>query len=280
MKTIVITGATSGIGYAVCRAFLQKHWAVLGVGRNETTCDAAAKKLLLEFPDADLRFFPCDLSKQAEILRLGEVLLRELNDRFGGKLDALVNNAGCVRSYYTTTEDGYETVFVVNHLAAFLLTKQLMPPLIAAGGRVLITSSQSHLGIKIRWDDVMLSRRYRPLFAYKQSKLCNLLFAFALNCRFTERGVSCAGIDPGLVHTNIGEKQTSGIVSLFWRFRKRGGVPPETAAKTYVHALADGSVHALYYGQCKPQRYSRQVNAENADRLWELSERLCGTEFA
>ncbi|MBN1777082.1 MAG: SDR family NAD(P)-dependent oxidoreductase [Clostridiales bacterium] len=279
MKTIVITGATSGIGYAVCRAFAQMRWAVLGVGRSEATCGAAERKLREEFPGADIRFFPCELSKQTEIIRLGETLTKTLRDDFGGRLDALVNNAGCVRNYYTTTEDGYETVFAVNHLAAFLLTEQLLPALVEAGGRVLVTSSQSHLGTKVRWGDVMLTRRYRPLFAYKQSKLCNLLFAQEFNRRFAQSGVRCYGIDPGLVNTGIGEKNTSGVVKLFWRFHKRRGVSADTSAKTYAHVITSDDADSLYYGQRGPQRFSRQVNGENAKRLWALSDRLCGTSF-
>ncbi len=279
MKTIVITGATSGIGYAVCRTFAQMGWAVLGVGRNEETCAAAAQALLAEYPAAVVRFFPCDLSKQAEVARLGEAIQGALDAEYEGKLDALVNNAGCVRSYYTTTEDGVETVFAVNHLAAFLLTRQLMPALLAARGRVLVTSSQSHRGTKIRWGDVMLTGGYRPLFAYKQSKLCNLLFAFAFNRRFAARGVHCYGVDPGLVNTGIGEKNTSGIVRLFWRLRRKSGTTAETAAKTYAFLLTADDPRALYYGQSQPRRCSRQVNGENAARLWALSETLCGCTF-
>jgi NAD(P)-dependent dehydrogenase (short-subunit alcohol dehydrogenase family) len=279
MKTIVITGATSGIGYAVCRAFAQMGWAVLGVGRNEETCAAGAQALLAEYPAAAVRFFPCDLSKQAEVVRLGEAIQGALDAEYEGKLDALVNNAGCVRSYYTTTEDGVETVFAVNHLAAFLLTRQLMPALLAARGRVLVTSSQSHRGTKIRWEDVMLTGGYRPLFAYKQSKLCNLLFAFAFNRRFAAQGVRCYGVDPGLVNTGIGEKNTSGIVQLFWRLRRKSGITAETAAKTYAFLLTADDPRALYYGQSQPRRCSRQVNGENAARLWALSETLCGCTF-
>ncbi|MFH1512701.1 MAG: SDR family NAD(P)-dependent oxidoreductase [Bacillota bacterium] len=279
MKTIVITGATSGIGYAVCRAFAGLRWAVLGIGRSEEKCAAVAKKLRAEFPDAVIGFFPCDLSKQAEILMLGDALTRTLEDRFDGKLNALVNNAGCVRSHYTTTEDGVETVFAVNHLAAFLLTKQLLPALYMARGRVLVTASQSHKHTRMRWNDVMLTGGYRPLLAYKQSKLCNLLFAREFNRRFSELGVRCCGIDPGLVNTDIGEKNTSGIVKLFWRLRKGSGVAAETAAKTYVRVLTADTADALYYGQDSPRWYSRQVSDANAARLWTLSERLCGTAF-
>ncbi len=280
MKTIVITGATSGIGFAVARDFAKMGWAVFGVGRNGETCAAASQALLALHPGAAIRFFPCDLSKQAEVVRLGDTLRSVLDADCAGKLDALVNNAGCVRSYYTTTEDGYETVFAVNHLAAFLLTRQLMPALIAAHGRVLVTSSQSHRGVKIRWNDVMLTGGYRPLFAYQQSKLCNLLFALECNRRFAAQSVRCYGVDPGLVNTGIGEKNTSGVVRLFWRLHRKSGTAAETAAKTYAYLVTADSPEALYYGQSQPRRYSAQVNEQNAARLWALSETLCGDTFS
>ncbi len=276
MKTIVVTGATSGIGYAVCRAFLKEGWTVLGVGRSDATCADAEGRLRAEYPDAELQFFPCDLAKQADILRLGKALLEALDPLCDGRLDVLVNNAGCVRSYYTTTEDGYETVFAVNHLAAFLLTRQLMPALRKAKGRVLVTASGSHKLTRVRWDDVMLRGGYRPLFAYKQSKLCNLLFALGFNRRFAGEGLRCYGIDPGLVNTGIGEKNTSGIVRLVWHIRRNSGVSADEAAKTYVYAATLPGAQALYYGQCKSQRTAPQVNEPNARRLWKLSEQLCG----
>ena len=280
MATILVTGATSGIGNAVCRAFAELGWAVLGTGRNAEKCGTAENALRAAYPETAMRFFPCDLSKQEEIIRLGAAVREYLDAHCGGRLNVLVNNAGCVRSYYTTTEDGYETVFAVNHLAAFLLTRELMPALLAAQGRVLVTASGSHKHTRIRWEDVMLSNGYRPLLAYKQSKLGNMLFARGLNRRFAGQGVRCYGIDPGLVNTDIGEKNTSGIVRLIWHLRKSSGVAPDAAAKTYVHAATLCGAQALYYGQCKPRRYSPQVNDANADRLWAMSEQLCGGRFA
>ena len=279
MSIVVVTGATSGIGYAVCKAFADIGWVVLGVGRNETTCGAAAERLHSEFPETVFRFFPCDLSKQAEVLRLAKELREYLDAHCDGRLDALINNAGCVRSYYTTTEDGYETVFAVNHLAPFLLTGQLLPCLRKAQGRVLVTSSGSHKHTRMRWEDVMMQKAYRPLFAYKQSKLCNMLFARGFNCRYAGEGMRCFGIDPGLVNTDIGDKNTSGIVKLVWNLRKTSGVAPDVAAKTYVYAATLCGAKALYYGQCSPRRYSRQVTDENAGRLWAMSKQLCGMTY-
>ena len=89
--------------------------------------------------------------------------------------------------------------------------------------------------INVRWDDVMLSRRYNPLTAYKQSKLCDLLIAQGLNDNFSRWGVRGYAVDPGLVHTDIGNKDAGGLVDLIWKVRKRGGVSPEVPAETFVY---------------------------------------------
>ena len=104
--------------------------------------------------------------------------------------------------------------------------ERLLPFLQKAGGRVLITGSNSHKGIRVHWDDVMLRRGYNPLTAYKQSKLCNLLFAKALNDRYPAYGIRAYVVDPGLVNTSIGNKKTGTLVNWFWSLHKRHGDPP------------------------------------------------------
>lgn len=311
MKTVVVTGATSGIGFAVCRAMLEAGFRVIGVGRCAEHCASALQELDPEIihsvrptagntagntarPTAGnsrpeksrekphekprIAFLHGDLMQQAEVRRIGAEI-RELLGKNGG-LYALVNNAGCVRSWYMTTDEGYEQQFALNHLAAFLLTRELLPNLLKARGRVLITSSGSHMRMKMRWNDIMFQKRYSPLFAYKQSKLCNLLFAYGLNMRYGDRGLCAHGIDPGLVRTNIGNKNTSRIIDLFWRLRRTGGVAPEIPARIYVEFCASREPKAgLYHGIEGEKRYSREVTEENADRLFELSERLCSITY-
>jgi len=277
MKAVVITGATSGIGFAVCRELAASNYSIIGVGRSEENCKNALKRLRQEFPNAPAVFFFGDLSRQTEVIRVGNEIRSYIDEKCDGQLYGLINNAGCVRGYYMTTEDGYEYQFAVNHLAGFLLTNLLIDYLIQSQGRILITSSASHKGMKMRWKDMMFKRGYNPLLVYKQSKLANMLFAYGLNDRFADRGISAYGVDPGLVKTDIGLKNTGLLVKLVWKFRQKKGVTADVPAKIYAFLLNQAEpLKGLYYSKSGEAAYSRQVNKENADRLWALSEQLCG----
>lgn len=279
MKTIVITGATSGIGYAAARALASAGARVIGVGRSDQTCADAKTKLLAEVPGARIEFVKGDLSSQAEVNGVADQILLLIAPE--GRLDVLINNAGGVRSGYTTTADGYELQFALNHLAGFLLTYRLWEPLKAAKGRVIFTGSNSHKKMRMHFKDVMYAKHYSTLMAYKQSKLCNMLFAMEINRRFAGSGITAYVVDPGLVNTNIGNKQTAGIVSAFWSLRKKYGDSPDYVAQTYAY-LSNQSPKPvqLYYHACKPAAYDKHADSEpDARRLFELSEQLCGVKF-
>lgn len=276
MKTIVITGATSGIGFETARLLARQGFPILGVGRTEEHCKHALKNILGENPQANIRYIWADLMQSREVRRAAAEIKAALEEHSHGELYGLINNAGCARSWYMTTEDGFEQQFALNHLAGFLLTHELLPFLQKAKGRVIMTSSESHKGIKVHWHDVMLSRRYNPLTAYKQSKLCNLLFAKGLNDRYGKTGVRAYGVDPGLVKTDIGDK-AAGIVKAVWSLRKRPGVSPTVPAKTYAFLCnSEQQPQGLYYYLSEEKNYSKQVTTENAERLFRLSEQLCG----
>ena len=280
MKTILITGATSGIGLASARLLAKNGFRILGIGRDAAKCESAKQAILNDAPTADVTFFTADLLQQREVNRVSAEITNFLDAQSGGELFALVSNAGCARSWYTTTEEGYEQQFALNHLSGFLLAYHMLPYLLRSKGRVLITGSESHKHMKIRWDDIMFQRGYHPLLAYKQSKLCNLLFAKALNDRYGWQGLHAYAVDPGLVKTEIGCKNTGGIVKFVWERRKRHGVLPDVPAETYAFLCsAEPAAEDLYYHLCRKQTYSGEVNWENAARLFHLSERLCGVRY-
>ena len=280
MKTIVITGATSGIGFAAARRLSLKGFRVIGIGHCKINSDKAKARILAENPDAKIAYFEAEMIQQHEVLRVSEELEKYITEHCEGELYALINNVGCVRSLYTTTEEGYETQFALNHLAGFFLTYRLLPYIEKAQGRIIMTGSGSHKGISIRWNDVMLKKGYNPLTAYKQSKLCNILFARALNDRYSQYGVRAYTVDPGLVNTDIGLKQTGGLVNFVWSIRKKHGVNPEIPAETYVYLCeSEPAPSGLYYYLCRERVYSKQVTQENAERLFALSEKLCGIQY-
>lgn len=280
MNTIVITGATSGIGFATAKLLASKGFRIIGVGRDALKCRRAELEVNGTAPNSGSVYFTADLMQQREVNALADRITAFINENCGGRLYALINNAGCARSRYMTTEEGYEQQFALNYLAGFLLTFRLLPMIEKAGGKVLVTSSKSHNGIKVHWNDVMLTGGYNPLTAYKQSKLCCLLFAKGLNDKFGQMGIRAYAVDPGLVRTDIGNKGTGGIVNMVWSLRKLSGKDPSVPAKTYAY-LCDEKNEAggLYYYLCQERRYSGEVTSENAVRLFELSEKLCGVKY-
>jgi NAD(P)-dependent dehydrogenase (short-subunit alcohol dehydrogenase family) len=280
MKTAVITGASSGIGFAASAELTLKGYRIIGIGRDKTRCKEAEKRLIMQSPDASVSMLCADLMQQSEVERIAKEIQQLLEQENGNKLEVLINNAGCVRSWYTTTDEGYEQQFALNHLAPFLLTYHLLPQLKRAQGRIIMTGSESHKHMRMRWNDLMLTRGYDPLTAYKQSKLANILFAKGLNEKYSRDGVTSYVVDPGLVCTDIGCKNTGGLVDWIWRMRKKGGCQPEVPAKTYAYlSETNPAPSELYYHLCKPNSYSRQVTHENAEKLFLASEKLCGIRY-
>lgn len=107
-KTVVITGATSGIGLAISKQLAMEGYAVIGIGRNEERCASAQGSILDIVPVSDVRYVTADLYHQREITRIAAHIGQIIEKEYDGKLFALINNAGCAQNYYNTTEDGFE----------------------------------------------------------------------------------------------------------------------------------------------------------------------------
>ena len=117
---------------------------------------------------------------------------------------------------------------------------------------------------------------------YAAACLCLRDALYSVDAAFELQTAVCAyTVDPGLVNTDIGNKQTGSLVNLIWTLRKKHGVPPEVPAETYVFLCEqEAAPDGLYYYLCRKRKFSGEVTSENADRLFELSEKLCGTEYA
>lgn len=284
-RTVVITGATSGIGLAAARLLLQAGYSLIGVGRSAVRCQEHEQELSqLTAPGACVKFLCGDLALQSDVVRLAQAVRLTLGDWGCASLDVLINNAATVPFWQTLTPEGFDMQWAVNHLAPFLLTLELLPLLKAApAGRVVTVSSGSHYHTKLNWDDIQLRRHYNPLRAYNQTKLANVLFTLELDRRLRRDSRARAfAADPGLVNTEIGLKSNSFIARWAWNLRRRGGISAEKSAQGIVYLATEPSIQQandLYWQHGRPKAPSSYaLNAEAAGQLWRLSSQMCGRE--
>jgi NAD(P)-dependent dehydrogenase (short-subunit alcohol dehydrogenase family) len=282
-KIAVITGATSGIGYQTALTLLENGFEVIGIGRDPARCRCAEEKIRGHLPKAAVKYFIADLSRQSQVRAAAGDIKEYLAVRGIPTLDVLVNNAGTFADRYTPTEDGVEMTLAVNHIAPFLLTHELLPLIMAApSGRVITVSSESHHNTWMDFNYLQRPLIYVSLWAYKVSKLANVLFSAEFNRRMTGVPVRAYAVDPGLVNTDIGLKGTSGFSQMIWKMRQRSGTGAELPAATIAH-LCNGLLEdkeALYWRNSRPGKASRQaLNPNTASRLWEMSSQLCALEW-
>jgi len=276
-KTVVVTGATSGIGLAAVRKLVRAGASVIGVGRSAERNTAARESVLAEYPDGRLIYLLADLASQAQVRRLAKEIKSLLEKQGFRQLDVLVNNAGAYREKKSMTEDGIEKTFAVNHLASFLLTHELLSWLRQSGqGRVLTVSSYSHKTTWLCPGRIADPWPYIGLLAYKRSKLSNVLFVYELNRRFDD--LAAFAVDPGLVNTDIASKGGVGISDWVWRSRRKKGTSADVPAETILFLACEEAIdtsQGYYFKNSAPLPPSRKAQrADLAAKLWALSGKL------
>jgi retinol dehydrogenase-14 len=198
-KTIVVTGASDGIGLESSSQLAAQGHHVVMVGRNPQKLEAAVARVRRESPDAQVESFVCDFASFAAVRDLAAKLLASYP-----RIDVLVNNAGTVFDKRTVTEDGNEATFQVNHLSGFLLTELLLDRVReSAPARIVTTSSVGHYGGTMNFDDLGFESGYQIMRAYGRSKLANVLYTRDLAERLEGSGVTANALHPGAVATNI-----------------------------------------------------------------------------
>src|ERR1700757_384406 len=197
-KTIVITGASDGIGAAAARRLRHSGENVVVVGRSESKAAAVAAEL-------DAAYFVADFSDLSQVRALADKIRSEYP-----RIDVLANNAGGMFTKVHDTADGHEATFQVNYLAPFLLTTQLMDVLVDSRATVVNTTSNSQkLLPKVTIRDLEDTAQRRPSTAYALTKLAIILFTKELHRRYHAVGLSAGTFHPGYVDSNFGEASGS-----------------------------------------------------------------------
>jgi retinol dehydrogenase 12 len=269
-RTVVVTGASSGIGAAAAEELGRLGADVVLVARDRRRLEAVAARI-----EGAAEPLTADFASLDEVRSLAATLLER-----HPRVSVLVNNAGTVTGRRELSRDGYELVLAVNHLAPFLLTNLLLDRLReSAPARVVTTASIAHTGAQLDLDDLQLERGWSLGRSYGNSKLANILFTRALARRLEGQGVVANCFHPGVIRSRLA--RDAGLVkSVAWRVGGLFFASPKRGARTLVHLASSpegGEVSGEYFTNSKPASLGRRATDDaTAERLWELSEELTG----
>ena len=282
-RTVVITGANTGLGYEAALALSARGARVLIACRSQRKAKDAITRIEAQNGAVDLNYVPLDLGDLASVRQCAEQLQSEK------RIDVLINNAGVMVPPYELTKDGFESQFGVNHLGPFALTCLLVEKLAnTASSRVVNTSSIAHNAGRINFKDINAERYYSASARYSMSKLANLLFSYELQRRLqaAKRPVLSVACHPGIANTELDRympvllSKATGLLQPFLNTAAAGAWPTLCAATAVEVRGGD------YYGparrfetagpakQVQSNRASR--NTSVAERLWDLSVDMTG----
>ena len=262
--TILVTGATDGLGRRVARELAAKGATVLLHGRNPERLEATLEELRSQVGSEKANSYLADLSSLAAVRDLADRILSK-HDR----LDVLVNNAGIIVRERRESEDGYELTFAVNYLSHFLLTRLLLPLLKdSAPARIVNVASAGQSPVD--FSNLMLERGYDAMKAYSQSKLAQVMFTFELAEHLRDTGVTVNALHPASL------MDTKMVQSTFGYTMSTVEEGTEAVVRLAISPEIEG-VTGRYFDGTREARANRQAyDPRVRNRLWVLSEELCG----
>jgi len=285
-RTILVTGANSGLGFHTAQELARKGARVLMACRNPARAEDALQRVKEAVPGGHAELVALDLASLASV----EEAAKDVAHRTSS-LDVVVNNAGIMAVGKSTTADGFESQLGTNHLGHFAMTGRLLPLLLAAEHpRVVTVSSYAHKIGKIDFHDLMGDKRYGRWSAYAQSKLANLLFTAELDRRYGDR-LTAVAAHPGYASTHLQEGQGQAFFELLMKVGNRlfaqsdaMGAWPSLRAATDPDARGDDyyGPHALMELRGNPVKVGRVPAAKDvavARHLWAVSEELTGVVY-
>ncbi len=272
-NTIIITGASAGIGAEAARALSRKGWRVGVLGRNPQRTQTLAKEI-------GARPYMADFASLREVQQVAWQLLEDFP-----RVDVLAHNAGGLFSRQPFTQDGHEITFQVNHLAPFLLTQLMLDRLLESRSKVIVTSSVGHhtIGRFFNINNLDMKARGTAHLAYGNSKLANILFVRELHRRYGGQGLSAAAFHPGVVATSFARDTRSPMRALYTSrvFKRLLRLKTAQEGADTLLWLAQGTPGkdwqpGGYYAQRKPASISAKARSDTlALALWQKSEAMC-----
>ncbi|WP_372480148.1 oxidoreductase [Halomicrobium sp. HM KBTZ05] len=292
-RTVVVTGANSGIGYEATKAFARRGATVVMACRSTERGERAAREIDRSVANADLDVMACDLADLDAVADFAEAFTSAYDE-----LHVLCNNAGVMALPRGETADGFERQLGINHLGHFALTGHLLDTLAATdGARVVTQSSGAHQNGEIDFEDLQGERSYGRWSAYSQSKLANVLFGYELDRRADEAGIDVTSVvcHPGYADSDLqrraGEAGAGAI----------GAAIAQAANALVAQSAAQGALPMLYaatHDEISGGEYvgpggllhmrgapavqdssARSYNTATASKLWHVSEDLTGVEY-
>ncbi|XP_039981953.1 retinol dehydrogenase 14b [Xiphias gladius] len=279
-KTVIVTGANSGIGKALAGELLKLQARVIMACRDQRSAEEAAQEIKKRAGpgQGELVLKHLDLASLGSVRRFCEEIRAEES-----KIDVLINNAGVYQCPYMKTEDGFEMQLGVNHLGHFLLTHLLLDLLkSSAPSRIVVVSSKLYKYGRINFDDLNSESNYNKAFCYSQSKLANLLFTLELARQLEGTGVTVNALTPGIVRTRLGRhvqipllaKPLLYLASLIF-FKS-----PLEGAQTPLYLACSPEVEGVSgkcFANCEEEELMAKATDEQAaKKLWDISSRMVG----
>ncbi|CAL8249786.1 unnamed protein product [Boreogadus saida] len=279
-RTVLITGANTGIGKETARDMARRGARVVMACRDLTRAERAAEEVRRATGNGNVVIRHLDLASTYSVRTFAKEFLGSEE-----RLDILINNAGIMMCPKWLTEDSFETQMAVNHLGHFLLTNLLLPKLrSSAPSRVVVVSSLAHETGKVDFDDLFFAKRpYSSMASYKQSKLANVLFSRELARRMKGTGVTAYSLHPGVIRTELGRHVESWFPLLGVLLRAPSMLlmkTPTQGAQTSIYCAVTPGLEKLsggYFSDCKEKR-AAEVARDNevAKKLWDVSAQLVG----
>ncbi|OLS23862.1 MAG: NADP-dependent 3-hydroxy acid dehydrogenase YdfG [Candidatus Heimdallarchaeota archaeon LC_2] len=263
-KTVLITGATDGIGKELALSLISKGFDLIIHGRNQNKGDQLITELKKINSGCIVAYYNADLSSLARI----NEMCRSIKSDFTN-IDILVNNAGTIEKTRQITEEGFEKSFAVNHLSMFLLTLKLIPLLQKdTPSKIINVSTQIHSS-SIDFDNLQGEKGYSPTGMYSSTKLLNIMFTYKLANLLTHTNITVNCLHPGVINTKL--------LRMYW-----GGSGPKNSKTLEFMVLSpeiDNETGKYYSNSQISKTHTISYDLDLQNKLWDISEKMVNYEF-